>query len=226
MASKRSPNQSVVEWLAASSTIYDLLTRGVPVVIATGLGTWMMSYLEILRAQGWPAWLFAGAVLAFCVLGAAAFVSSLRFRWQATSALRQGVTWNSANFSPHSIVDGGTHTIPEIFGNSAVRSNVMFRNCHIVGPGVVSLFQTRMDKCEISGVPIPVVVHQNPDLAQIANCFHTLHKCTFLNCTFYNIMLIDNPGQTQATHWFAAIRPAQPELPLQLPKDTATETPQ
>ncbi|MGK7651379.1 hypothetical protein ACSQ76_02785 [Roseovarius sp. B08] len=175
-------------------------------MLTTGAGTWIASQMPILANQGWPLWVFAGVGFAAALLLSVSAVANLRYRWSASNALNKGIQWNDSTFTPYAVIDGGTHSLSEIFGGTGVRSNLTFRNANIVGPGVAALFGSKLEKCDIAGVPEPVVIHMNQDFARVGNLTHVFHKCNFLNCVFYNLVLVDDPtfisNQTQQTHAF------------------------
>ncbi|MBW4707479.1 hypothetical protein KX928_06740 [Roseobacter sp. YSTF-M11] len=72
---------------------------------------------------------------------------------------------------------------------------------------MIGLFDSQIEKCDIAGVPVPIVIHINDDLSEIGNFVPTAHKCQFINCTFFNVILVDQPfrQQSHATHLFASI---------------------
>lgn len=214
-------------WTSAGLLLHQFFTQGVPALIATGIGTWIAAQAEALSEIGWPAWIFAGVLFAFLVLGTFSSVARLRLSWNANKAVGRGMKWNEAIFSPGAIIEGGTHTISEIFGNDGVRSHLLFRNCQIIGPGVVSLFLSPTEKCEISGVPVPVVFFINDEIAKVGNHVHQFHRCRFDNVTFYNVAVIIHPQNSfwLATHIFREINSNEPEK-LPPPPDTVEETQQ
>lgn len=212
-------------WAAAGLLVHQFWTQGVPALIATGVGTWLASNMNFLQDEGWATWILVGAGFAFFILGAASAVARFRYTWKAGQAVDRAVRWNSAIFSPGAIIDGGTHTISEIFGNDAVRSNILFRNCQITGPGVISFFNSPTEKCESSGVPIPVNINIDKDFAEVGNHVHQFHKCRFENVVFYNIILISHPNVNAwlPTHLFAKLNDQERENLLQGPEDKPEE---
>jgi len=199
-------------WASASILLWQFWTKGVPTLIATGVGAWLASHVAALSNQGWAAWVIVGAIFAFALIGAVSFASRTFFNWRAMRAVNQAVRWNEAIFSPGEVIDGGTHTVSEIFGNDAVRSGVLFRNCQIIGPGVISLFSSPTYRCEISAVPFPVVLPSSDDFAMVGNHVHQFHRCHFDNVTFYNVMVFQQPqNQWRPTHIFAKIPDPLPE---------------
>jgi len=165
---------------------------------------WVMTTLGLGGVSSWWAWLSAhaaavpwytkalAALLAFLIV--AFLIAGLRafFAWQRRSsreegAIAGGLSWSGHTYANGSIIEGGTHRLSEIFGTDQLRSNLTFRGCQIVGPGVVAYFGCHSEKSEYFG--LPSVQFIDPRYAgEIATVVYQFVRCRFENCVFSNML--------------------------------------
>lgn len=137
------------EFTAAVETHWSLFT-----MVRNNWG-WIAAALGLSGLNGWLAWLWqsaAGAtwyqkalwtslgvlVTAFTASGIRAFLAWHRRSIREKGAIAAGISWSGHTYANGSIIQGGTHRLVEIFGTDQLRSNLTFRNCQVLGPGIVA----------------------------------------------------------------------------------------
>jgi hypothetical protein len=138
--------------------------------------------------------LFAFLVVAFCVTGVRAFLAWHRRSVREEGAIATGLSWSGHTYSKGSTIEGGTHRIVEIFASDQLRSDLTFRNCQILGPGVVGYFDCRIEKSEFFG--LPAVQFVDPRYAgHLMPFLHHFMRCRFENCVFSGIVHVQRLPQ-------------------------------
>ncbi|WP_067109628.1 hypothetical protein [Sphingopyxis granuli] len=169
---------------------------------------WIAGVTGLPVSTGWLAWIKATAegaawhdkllfaiiatgFMAFVVLGARAFLLSARRAKREEGAIARGLSISGYTYERGTIIEGGTHTLPEIFGRDQVRTDVTFRNCHIAGPGIVALFACHIERSEFIALPGPHVLDSRHS-GEIARFAYRFVHCKFDNCAFEDVAIVGN----------------------------------
>ncbi len=169
---------------------------------------WIAAVTGLPGFAGWSAWIkqtaenapwydktlfVISAVLgtAFLVLGLQAFWIWARRSRREEGAIARGLSISGYTYERGAVVHGGTHSLAEIFGSDQLRTELLFRNCQIKGPGIVAFFACHMEKSDFFGLPGPHIIdaHHSGELARFAYQFM---RCRFENCAFNDAVLIAN----------------------------------
>jgi hypothetical protein len=102
---------------------------------------------------------------------------------------RQTETEPANKYTLGDVYTGGSHHIATIFGIEARRSQIVFRNCEIIGPAIISLLACDVNKCDFLIMPTPfMLTHIDGDLL-LLDFTKQFYKSTFDNCVFHQCVL-------------------------------------
>lgn len=170
--------------------------------------SWIATVIGLSGVTAWLTWVKQSALLApwydkvllsiFSPLIAAFLFMGIRTFWLAAKrtrreegAIARGLSISGYTYERGAVVEGGTHSIVEIFGADQVRAGLLFRNCQIKGPGTVALFGCSIDKSEFFALPGQQVIDSRFS-GELARTAFQLISCRFENCTFTNVLFIAN----------------------------------
>jgi hypothetical protein len=187
-----------------------------------------MTALGLGGLQGWLLWIWQAAIAAplyqkalvisfgviitvFFVTGVQAFLASYKRSARESDAIATGLSRSGYAYTNGSIIEGGTHRLTEIFGNDQLRSNLIFRNCQILGPGIVAHFASDINKTECFGTPGPQFI-QWEAISVFSPCVFHFVRCRFDNCVFANIIQLGGvmPSGPDAYYFRLERLPANP----------------
>lgn len=107
-------------------------------------------------------------------------------------------------YQDSAIIEGGTHNIYEIFGKDNSRRDMVFRNCTIIGLGMVAITQANRENLKINYFHTStgsMVMKAGPD---VANHIKQFFECSFENVTFQDIMIFGYGNQEKTSNSFTA----------------------
>ena len=133
-------------------------------------------------------------VSAFLITGFFAFLSTV-FRRAKTEndALARNIRWSGHTYSPGAVIEGGTHSVADIFGTDRSRSRLFFRNAQIDGPGTVWLFGCHMEHNGFLAAGVTVVIEPKSG-GLMGSSTHVFWQCRFDNCTFVDVVCVGDLG--------------------------------
>jgi hypothetical protein len=164
------------------------------VAASAGGGGWLGWVIKTAQqATGYEIALWVSGIGLFfgaCVAALLSHLEGRKLKMLQGEAVASGLSWSGYSYGKGAVVDGGTHSLADIFGADRLRVNLIFRNCQIVGPGIIALIKCNVEKTEFFALPDPIFIEPSSDLAPFAPQFLS---CRFENCTFSDIAIISNP---------------------------------
>lgn len=168
--------------------------------------TWIAPMIGFSGTSGVLAWIKQSAVDApwydkalvaiFATLGAAALIVILRAGWglirrnqREEGAVARGLSISGYTYERGAFIDGGTHSLPEVFGNDQVRTDLTFRNCQIKGPGLAAFIGCHVDRSDFVALPGQCVIDPRYS-GELTRFVYRFVRCKFENCAFNDLALI------------------------------------
>jgi hypothetical protein len=178
---------------------------------------WIVSTIGLAGFNGGMVWLWQAAldaswyqqalvissvilVTTFFILGIKAFLTWMRRSQREDGAIALGIASSGYTYGPGAVIDGGTHSIAEIFGRAQTVSNVLFRNCTIIGPGVVLFANSPTSHCTFWDLPAPQKILGFTAGDVLIHC-HQFFQCRFENCTITKLIQIDSIPLQPSGQW-------------------------
>jgi hypothetical protein len=164
------------------------------ILVGTGSGGWLGWVIQTAKqATGYEIALWVSGIGLFFGACVAALLSNLegrKLKRLQGEAVASGLSWSGYSYGHGAIIDSGTHSLTDIFGGDRLRVDLIFRNCQIVGPGIIALYSCHVAKSQMFALPDPIFIQPSGTLTPFAPQFL---NCRFENCTFSDIAMISNP---------------------------------
>jgi hypothetical protein len=131
-----------------------------------------------------PFLLFVPAVFMFIVV-----IARLVLRKDSAAPKLESFAKVADQYGPGTVIERGTHRLSDIFDRHAVRTDLVFKDCQIEGPGLIAFLGAHADHCKFYGIPKAQFIAPE-GAADLAHAAFQFVNCKFFGCTFRGVAVI------------------------------------